>query len=451
VITFIDTPGHEAFSMMRSRGANVTDIVILVVAADDSVMAQTREAISHAKAAGVPIIVAINKIDKPGSNPEKPKQDLANLDLLPEEWGGTTMFIPVSALKRTNLDKLLESILLQAEIMELKANQDVHASGTILESKLDKGRGNVVSLLVKRGTLRVGDSILAGTCQGKIKAMLDDKGNRVKETLPGYAVEVLGFEALPSAGDPFHAGMTENDAKIVIEQRINEQKAKAQAAHLRPTLDQLYAKLQAGEIKELSLILKGDVFGSVEALRESLEKLSNEKVQIKIIHSAAGGITESDIHLALASNAIIIGFNVRPETKARQFAEEKAVEIKCYNIIYELIDDVKKAMEGLLDKKESEKFLGRAEVRQVFMIPKAGTIAGCSVIDGKLVRNSNVRLLRDSRVIYQGKLGSLKRFKDDAKEVQTGYECGLGIENYNDLKVGDIVEAFEIEMISQTM
>ncbi|MBI3535323.1 MAG: translation initiation factor IF-2, partial [Deltaproteobacteria bacterium] len=448
-ITFIDTPGHEAFTQMRARGALATDIVILVVAADDGVMPQTREALSHAQAAHVPIIVAINKIDKPGANPEKIKQSLSDLGLLPEEWGGQTIFIAVSALKKTNLDKLLEGILLQAEIMDLKANPNRRASGIVLESKLDKGKGPVVTLLVKRGTLKIGDNLISGTSYGKVKAMLNDKGQIIKSVLPGAPVEVLGLDNVPKAGDSFDIPTTEADASKIISHRKNFEKAKTElASQGKITLENLFSKIQAGTAKELTCILKGDTYGSIEAIRDSLEKTSTEKVKVKIIHIATGAINESDVLLASASSALIIGFNIRPDTKARMLAENEHVEIKCYSIIYELLDDIKKSMIGLLEKKKIEKFLGRAEVKQIFVIPKMGTIAGTSVIDGKIIRGAHVRLLRDSKVVYEGQMSSLKRFKDDAKEVITGTECGIGIENYNDIKAGDIIEAFQIELIS---
>ncbi len=449
LITFIDTPGHEAFTTMRARGANVTDIVILVVAADDGVMPQTREALSHAKAAGVPIIVAVNKMDKPGANPERIKQALAELDLLAEDWGGQTMFVPVSAIKKTNLDKLLESILLQAEVLDLKANPEARASGTVLESRLEKGRGPVVSLLVRRGTLRIGDAVVAGNLCGRVKALMNHLGEQIKEVLPGMAAEVLGFEGVPNAGEKFDSPASDADARDIVKNRVDQARAKAAAPlAAKMSLEELFSKVQTAGTKELAVILKADVFGSVEAVKDSLIKASTEKVKIKVILAATGGITESDVLLASASNAIIIGFNVRPETKARQVAESEHIDVKCYNIIYELIDDVKKAMAGMLDKKKVEKFLGRAEVRQTFTVPKVGTIAGSSVVDGKILRGANVRLLRDSRVIYEGKMSSLKRFKDDAKEVAQGYECGIGLENYNDLKPGDLIEAYQIEMIA---
>ena len=448
LITFIDTPGHEAFTVMRARGANVTDIVILVVSADDGVMPQTREALSHAQAAKVPIIVAINKIDKPGANPEKIKQGLAELNLLAEDWGGETIFVPVSALKRTNIDKLLDSILLQAEMLDLKANPAVRATGTVLETRLERGRGAVVSLLVSRGTLKVGDPIVAGPFAGKVKAMMDDKGAIVKTASPGIAVEVLGFEGVPNAGEKFNVTETETAARQIAQNRIDKTREKVPGAQGKVSLEDLFSKIQSGDVKELNIVLKADVFGSVEAIRDTLQKASTEKVKVKVIFAAPGGVSESDVLLASASNAIIIGFNVRPETKARQLAEAEHVEIKSYSIIYELIDDVKKAMAGLLDKKKVEKFLGRAEVRQIFSVPKIGVIAGSAVIDGKIIRGANVRLLRESRIIYEGKMSSLRRFKDDAKEVATGFECGIGIENYHDLKPGDIIEAFQIEMVA---
>jgi translation initiation factor IF-2 len=448
LITFIDTPGHEAFTNMRARGANVTDIVILVVAADDGVMPQTREAISHAKAAEVPIIVAVNKMDKPGANPEKIKQVLAELNLLAEDWGGDTMFVPVSAIKKEGLDNLLESILLQAEVLDLKANPEARASGTVLEARVDKGRGIVASLLISRGSLSVGDPVIAGTAAGRVRAMTDHNGRPVKGVTPGMAVEVLGFEAPPSAGDRFDSPATEDALKKLHQHRLDLQREKAAQKTSKMSLDDLFSKVQAGATKELRIVLKADVFGSAEAIRDSLAKVSTDQVKIKIIHSATGGITESDVLLASASDAIIIGFNVRPETKARQLAEAKHIDIKSYSIIYELIDEIKLAMTGLLDKKKVEKFLGRAEVRQTFSVPKLGTIAGSAVVDGKILRGANIRLLRDSKIVWDGKLASLKRFKDDAKEVAQGYECGIGLEGYNDLKPGDIIEAYEIELVT---
>jgi translation initiation factor IF-2 len=450
MITFIDTPGHEAFTTMRARGANVTDIVILVVSADDGVMPQTREALSHAKAAEVPIIVAVNKIDKPGANPEKIKQGLAELDLLAEDWGGQTMFIPVSALKKTNIDKLLEAILLTAEVEDYKANPNTAARGVVLEARLEKGRGPVASILVNRGTLKQGDIVVSGVQWGRVKAMTNHLGEQVKDITPGMAVEILGLDGVPSAGDQFDAVEDERAATTLVSHRVQQARDKKQMSS-KASLEDLFARAQAGDLKELRVVLKADVFGSVEAVRESLVKQSTEKVKVKVIHSGTGGITESDVMLANASEAIIVGFNVRPESKARTTAESEHVEIKCYSIIYELLDDVKLAMAGLLDKKKIETYLGRAEVRQVFSAPKIGTIAGSFIIDGKVVRNASARLLRDNRVIFDGKLSSLKRFKDDAKEVAQGYECGIAIEGYNDVKVGDVIEAYQVEMIAQEL
>lgn len=450
MITFIDTPGHEAFTQMRARGANVTDIVILVVSADDGVMPQTREALSHAKAAEVPIIVAVNKIDKPGANPDKIKQALAELDLLAEDWGGQTMFVPVSALKKTNIDKLLESILLVAEVEDLKANKKTLARGVVLEARVEKGRGPVASVLVNRGTLHQGDIVVSGTTWGRVKAMTNHLGQQVKSVEPGMAAEILGLDGVPVASEGFDAVEDEKAATTLVEHRIAAAREK-QAKSSKASLEDLFARAAAGEVKELRVILKADVFGSVEAVKESLIKQSTDKVKVKVILAATGGITESDVMLANASDAIIVGFNVRPETKARQIAESEKIEIKSYNIIYELLDDVKNAMAGLLEKKKVETYLGRAEVRQTFSLPKAGTIAGCFIVDGKVVRNANVRLLRDSRIIYDGKLSSLKRFKDDAREVAQGYECGMGIEGYNDIKVGDLIEAYQVDMIAQEL
>ncbi|MEW6055276.1 MAG: translation initiation factor IF-2 [Bdellovibrionota bacterium] len=450
-VTFIDTPGHEAFTVMRARGANVTDIVILVVAADDGVMPQTREAVDHARAANVPIIVAVNKIDKPGANPDKVMKGLAELNLVPEAWGGESIFVNVSALKRTGIKEILESILLQAEVLDLKANPDRPAEGTVLEARLDRSRGAVVDVLVKRGTLSVGDSIVAGGFCGRVRALTDDKGKLLKTVGPGYAAELLGLEGVPTAGDAFNVMASEIEARQVAEHRVAKNRGADSAKTSKMSLEDLFSKVQQGELKELPVILKTDVFGSTEAIRDSLTKLSTEKVKVKILSASTGGISESDVMLASASNAIIIGFNVRPETKARAIAESENIEIKTYSIIYELLDDVKKAMAGLLEKKAVERYLGRAEVRETFNVPKIGTVAGCSVIDGKITRGCQVRLLRDSRVIYTGKLSSLRRFKDDAKEVAQGYECGMGIENFNDIKQGDIIEAFTIDMVAQEL
>jgi translation initiation factor IF-2 len=447
VISFIDTPGHEAFTAMRARGANVTDIVILVVAADDGVMPQTREALAHAKAAGVPIVVAMNKMDKTGANPEKIKQQLAELDLLAEDWGGQSQFVPVSAAKKTGLDELLEAVLLNAEVLDLKANPDAAAAGTVLEARLEKGRGPVASVLVKRGTLRIGDIVVSGQFTGRVKSLMNDKGGTQKECGPGLPVEILGFEGLPTAGEKFDVVENDAAARDLIAHR-KEKSLAEKSATSKVSLEDLFARAQAGATKELNIILKADVSGSVEAIRDSLTKLATEKVKVKVILANPGGITESDVMLANASKAIIVGFNVRPETTARRLAEAEHVEIKTYQIIYELLDDVKLAMIGALDKKKVEKYLGRAEVRQTFSVPKLGTVAGCAVIDGKILRNANVRLLRDSRVIFDGKLATLRRFKDDAKEVAQGFECGMGIEKFNDIKIGDLIEAYQIDLIT---
>jgi translation initiation factor IF-2 len=452
-VTFIDTPGHEAFTVMRARGANVTDLVILVVAADDGVMPQTREAVDHARAANVPIIVAVNKIDKPNANPDKVMKGLSELGLLSEAWGGENIFVNVSATKKTGVKELLEAILLQAEMLDLKANPERAAEGTVLEARLDRARGAVVTVLVKRGTLHAGDAVVAGSFCGRVRALTDDKGRPMKETAPGHAAELLGLEGVPTAGDAFNVMPNESEARELAEFRAAKIKA-AEGGTVKTSkmsLDELFSKVQQGDLKELPIILKTDVFGSTEAVRDSLNKLSTDKVKVKILSASTGGISESDVMLASASNAIILGFNVRPDTKARALAENEKVEVKCYQIIYELLDEVRKAMTGLLDKKAVEKYLGRAEVRETFSVPKVGTVAGCAVIDGKITRGCQVRLLRDNRIVYTGKLSSLKRFKDDAKEVAQGYECGMGIENFNDIKQGDVIEAFMIEMVAQEL
>ena len=449
-ITFIDTPGHEAFTVMRARGANVTDIVILVVAADDGVMPQTREAVDHARAAKVPIIVAVNKIDKPNAAPDKVMKGLSEIGLLSEAWGGENIFVNVSATKGTGVKELLESVLLQAEVLDLKANPNRLAEGHVLEARLDRSRGAVVDILVKKGTLRVGDSIVAGTHCGRVRALTDNKGRPLKEVPPGYAAELLGLEGVPLAGDEFNVMSNDAEARELAEHRT----LKARGADTNKTkisLEELFSKVQRGDLKELPVILKTDVHGSTEAIRDSLAKIGTDKVKVKILTASTGGVSESDVMLASASSAIILAFNVRPEAKARTLAENEKVEIKSYAIIYELLDDVKKAMAGLLDKKAVEKYSGRAEVRELFSVPKLGMIAGSSVVDGKITRGSQVRVLRDSRVIYTGKLTSLKRFKDDAKEVAQGYECGIGVENFNDLKPGDVIEAFTIDMVAQEL
>lgn len=447
-ITFLDTPGHEAFTAMRARGAKVTDIVILVVAADDGVMPQTKEAINHAKAAGVPIIVAINKVDKPEARPDKVKQELTEHGIVASEWGGDTTMVEVSAKKRLNLEGLLEMILLQADVMDLKANPDKAAKGTIVEGKLDKGRGPVATVLVQEGTLRTGDYCVVGVHSGRVRAMQNDRGERVQEAGPSRPVEVIGLSGVPDAGDIFVAMTDEKQAKEIATLRQIKQREIELAKHAKMSLEQLYEKIQKGEVKDLNVIIKADVQGSVEAVAESLRKLSTDAVRLNVIHTAVGAITESDVNLATASNAIIIGFSIRPEVKAQAMAEKEGVDIRLYNVIYDALDDVRKAMEGLLEPVFKEKYLGRAEIREIFSVPKVGNVAGCYVQDGKVLRNSQVRLLRDNVVIYEGKLGTLRRFKDDVKEVAAGYECGMGLENYNDIKVGDIIESFEMEKVA---
>jgi translation initiation factor IF-2 len=448
-IVFLDTPGHEAFTSLRARGAKVTDIVILVVAADDGVKPQTIEAIDHAKAAGVPIIVAINKIDKPEANVQKVKTELAELDISPEDWGGKNIFVEISAKQHTGIESLLEMVLLQAEIMELKANPDRIANGVIIEARLDRTRGPIATVIVKTGTLNIGDVFISGVNFGKVRAMLDDRSKRTKEAGPSTPVELIGFGNVPTAGDTFAVIEDERKARQAAVARLQKQKSAIVGRKQRLTLDELYSKIKEGGIKDLNIIIKGDVHGSVEAIRDALEGIVHPEVQVKVIHSAVGGINESDVMLATASEAIIIGFNVRPEVKASQIAEKEGVDIELYNVIYEAIDDVKKALEGMLEPTEREKVLGRAEVRQTFMASRIGTIAGCYVTDGFISRSSDgIRVIRDNIVVYEGRIGSLKRFKEDAKEVQTGYECGITVENFNDVKVGDFLENFVIEKIA---
>jgi translation initiation factor IF-2 len=450
-ITFLDTPGHEAFTAMRARGAKVTDIVILVVAADDGVMPQTREAVNHSKAAGVPIIVAINKIDKPDAKPERVKQELMEFGLQASEWGGDTTFVEVSAKKRLNLEELLEMILLQADVMDLKANPNKSARGTIVEAKLDKGRGPVATVLVQEGTLKVGDYFVAGIHSGRVRAMQNDRGEKVLSAGPSMPVEVVGFGGVPDAGDVFVMMSDEKQTKEIAQHRQQKIRETELAKHSKLSLEQLYEKIQKGEVKDLNVIVKGDVQGSVEAVSASLRKLTTDAIRLNVLHASVGAITETDVNLATASNAIILGFNVRPEVKAQNLAEKEGVDIRLYNIIYDAVDDIKKAMEGLLEPTLREKYLGRAEVREVFSVPKVGSVAGCFVRDGKMVRNAQVRLLRDNVVIYEGKMSSLRRFKDDVKDVASGYECGIGLENYNDIKVDDVIEAFEIEKVAATL
>ncbi|HXE98562.1 MAG TPA: translation initiation factor IF-2 [Dongiaceae bacterium] len=447
-ITFLDTPGHEAFTAMRARGAKVTDIVILVVAADDGVMPQTKEAINHSKAAGVPIIVAINKIDKPGAKPDRVKQELTEQGLVSSEWGGDVTMVEVSAKQRLNLDGLLEMILLQADLMELTANPNKLAKGTIVEGKLDKGRGPVATVLVQEGTVKTGDYCVVGVHSGRVRAMQNDRGEKVISAGPSMPVELVGLSGVPDAGDIFVAMKDEKQAKEIATLRQIKQREVEFAKHTKLSLDDLYKRIQSGEVKDLNVVVKGDVQGSVEAVSETLRKLSTDAVRLNVIHSAVGAVTETDVNLAAASNAVIIGFNVRPEVKALGHAEREGVDIRLYSIIYDAVEDVKKAMEGLLEPTFKEKFLGRVEIRDVFSVPKFGNVAGCYVLDGKMVRNAQVRLLRDNMVVYTGKMSSLRRFKDDVKEVATGYECGIGLENYNDIKVGDIIEAFEMEKVA---
>ena len=450
-ITFLDTPGHEAFTAMRARGAKVTDIVILVVAADDGVMPQTKEAINHSKAAGVPIIVAINKIDKPDANAERVKRELSEQGLVSEEWGGDTTMVEVSAKKRLNLEGLLEMILLQADVMDLKANPNKAAKGTVVEGKLDKGRGPVATVLVQDGTVKTGDYCVVGVHSGRVRAMQNDRGEKVLEAGPSMPVELVGLSGVPDAGDVFVAMKDERQAKEIATLRQIKQRGLELAKHTKLSLEDLYTKIQAGEVKDLNVIVKGDVQGSVEAVGESLRKLSTAAVRLNVMHSAVGAVNETDVNLASASNAIIIGFNVRPEVKAQALAEKEGVDIRLYSIIYNAVDDVRKAMEGLLSPIFKEKYLGRAEVRELFSVPKIGNVAGCYVQDGKVIRNAQVRLLRDNIVIYEGKMSSLRRFKDDVKEAASGYECGIGLENYHDIKQGDIIEAFEMEKMAATL
>ena len=448
-ITFLDTPGHEAFTAMRARGAQATDIAILVVAADDGVMPQTIEAINHAKAAGVQTIVAINKMDKVGANPERIKQQLTEYGLVAEEWGGDTIMVPVSAITGDGVDQLLEMILLVAEVQDYRANPDRKARGIIIEARLDKGRGPVATVLVKTGTLRVGDTIVAGTAYGRVRAMVNDRGERVKEALPSDPVEVIGFNDVPEAGDIITAVDDDSLSRRVAEERKDKLRAALIKNQQKASLDDLFSQISAGQIKDLNLIIKADVQGSVEAVKQSLEKLSNDEVRVRCIHGGVGAITETDIMLASASNAIIIGFNVRPDNNVRETAEREKIDIRLYRVIYNAIEDVEKAMKGMLAPKFREVVLGSAQVRQVFKVTGAGTVAGCYVTDGKVMRNAQARLLRDSVVIHEGKVDSLKRFKDDAKEVAAGYECGMGFENYNDIKEGDVIECFQMEEIEQ--
>jgi translation initiation factor IF-2 len=448
-ITFLDTPGHEAFTAMRARGAQVTDIVILVVAADDGIMPQTKEAINHCKAANVPMIVAINKIDRPGANIDRVKQELTEHGLVSEDWGGDTICVPVSAKTGENLESLLEMVLLTAEMQELTADPNRKAKGTVIEAKLDKGRGSVASLLIQNGTLNVGDSILVGSTYGRIRAMFDDRGKKIKSAGPSIPVEILGLSEVPAAGDRFIVCKDEKTARNMAELRKQKIKADSHQASNRVSLEDLYSQIQEGKVKELAIVVKADVQGSVEAIRQSLEKLSTDDVKVRVIHGAVGAITETDVTLAAASNALVIGFNVRPDGNATVQAEKENIEIKTYRIIYDAIEDVKSAMIGMLEPEYKEVVNGKAEVRMTYKISNVGTIAGCYVTDGKIVRNSEIRVIREGIVIFESTLASLKRFKDDAKEVAKGYECGLSVEKFNDLKEGDVIESFTMEAIKR--
>lgn len=446
-ITFLDTPGHEAFTAMRARGAQLTDITIIVVAADDGVMPQTVEAVNHAKAAGLPIIVAVNKIDKPDANPDKVKQELTEYGLVPEEWGGETIFVNVSAKQRMGLEDLLEMILLVAEVNEYKANPDKRARGAVIEAELDKSRGPVARILVQHGTLKVGDAFVAGNSFGRVRAMVNDKGRRLKEAGPSTPVEITGLNEVPHAGDPFMVFEDERKARSIADKRAITQRQSDLGANTRVTLDDLFRHIKEGEIKDLNVIIKADVQGSVEALKSSLEKIEVEGVRVKIIHSGAGAITESDIILAAASNAIVIGFNVRPDSQTKATADQEKVDIRLHRVIYNAIEEIEQAMKGMLDPVYKETVIGHAEVRNTFKISKIGTIAGCMVTSGKISRAAECRLIRDGIVVFEGKIDSLKRFKDDAKEVAQGYECGITLDNYNDLKEGDVIEAFIMETV----
>ncbi|OXM84712.1 translation initiation factor IF-2 [Paenibacillus rigui] len=448
-ITFLDTPGHEAFTSMRARGAQVTDITIIVVAADDGVMPQTVEAISHAKAAKVPIIVAVNKVDKEGADPDKIKQALTEYELVPEEWGGDTIFCNISAKQRIGLENLLDMILLVAEVQELKANPDKRARGTVIEAELDKGKGPVARVLIQHGTLKIGDSFVAGVHFGRVRAMVNDKGKKLKEAGPSTPVEITGLTDVPQAGDPFICFEDERKARAIAEKRTVTLKQSEMGANVRVTLDDLYKHIKDGEIKDLNVIIKGDVQGSVEALRGSLEKIDIEGVRVKILHHGVGAITESDVILASASNAIVIGFNVRPEPQAKNTAEQEKVDIRLHSIIYKVMEEIEQAMKGMLDPIYKENVIGQAEVRNIFKVSKIGVIAGCMVISGKIARNAQMRLIRSGIVVFEGNVDSLKRFKDDAKEVAQGYECGISLDKFNDIKEGDIIEAFVMETVER--
>ncbi|MBT3245129.1 MAG: translation initiation factor IF-2, partial [Bacteroidetes bacterium] len=444
-VTFLDTPGHAAFTAMRSRGAQVTDIVILVVAADDGVMPQTIEAINHSKAAGVPVVVAVNKMDKPGADPTRIMREMSEHELLAEDWGGNVIFVQVSAKAETGIEGLLEMVLLQSEVLELKANPDRKAFGYVIESRLDIGRGAVATVLVMQGTLRDGDSIVCGLHSGRIRAMIDDAGNRTNEAGPSTPVEIVGLTGIPNAGDEFIAVASDKDAKQIANHRMQKQRAKELAKKSRANLEKMFEKLGGPEVKELRLIVKADVHGSIEALNDSLKDLAKKEVDIKIIHSATGTINESDVSLAAVSDAIIVGFNVRPAPQIRAFAKEENVDMRFYDIIYNVINDIQSALDGLMPSTFHENIIGRAEVRDIFVVPQMGTIAGCYIPEGKVIRGKKIRLLREGIIKCDTSLSSLRRFKDDVREVEQGFECGIGLEKYNDIKVGDIIECYEVE------
>ena len=450
-ITFLDTPGHEAFTAMRARGAKITDLAIIIIAADDAIMPQTVEAINHAQAAGVPMIFAINKIDKPGANPEKIKEQLANMNILVEDWGGKYQCQEISAKKGTGVEELLDKVLLEADLLELKANPNKRAMGSVIESSLDKGRGYLATILVQGGTLRVGDVILSGCYTGKVKAMFNERGQKVAEAGPSTPVSILGLNGAPTAGENFNVFEDEKEAKEIANKREQLLRIQGLRTQKHITLEEIGRRIAIGNFKELNIIVKGDVDGSIEALSDSLIKLSTEEIVVNVIHKAVGAISESDVLLAAASNAIIIGFQVRPSASARKLAEKEDIEIRLYSIIYDAINEVKSGIEGMLAPEEKEEVTATAEVREIFKISKVGTIAGCIVKEGKLARTAKVRVIRDGIVIYAGELGSLKRFKDDVKEVQSGYDCGLNIAGYNDIKVGDIIEAYEIVKIKRVL
>ena len=451
MITFLDTPGHAAFTAMRARGAKSTDIVVLVVAADDGVMPQTEEAVQHARAAGVPLVVAINKMDKEGADPDRVKNELSAKEVIPEDWGGDTQFIPVSAHTGEGIDTLLEALLLQSELLELKAPSDVPANGLVIESRLDRGRGPVASLLVQQGTLNQGDIVLAGLQYGRVRAMLDETGQPINVAGPSIPVEILGLDGTPDAGDPFVAVESEKRAREIADFRQEKQRSSKIARQQAAKLDSMFETMTAGEVQTLNVVIKADVRGSLEALQSSLSDLGNDEVKVNVVAGGVGGITETDVSLAMTSNAVIFGFNTRADTKARSMAENEGVEVRYYNVIYDIIDDVKAALSGMLSPELREEIVGIAEVRDVFRSPKFGLIAGCMVTEGTVFRSKPIRVLRDSIVIYEGELESLRRFKDDANEVRNGTECGIGVKNYTDVKVGDLIEVYDVNEVARSL